>query len=120
MALNNSSGMDKERLKNRLDLSLSTLEQTKNLMNDAMLDYLIEDYEDVANSLNLPNPNDNHVLATAIILGCNIILSFNIKDFLISMLDKYAIRTLHADAFFQALNTLKETFQKMLRDISRF
>jgi len=53
-------------LKNREDLSEEQLKRTVELMNLAVPDCLVENYEGYINSLELPDPNDRHVLAAAI------------------------------------------------------
>ena len=54
-------------LKNRPDLSKEQLERTKSLMNRSVRDCLIEGYEFIIPSLDLPDPDDRHILAAAII-----------------------------------------------------
>lgn len=53
-------------LKNRPDLTRQKLERTRQLMDKATLDALVEDYEDLIPGLSLPDENDRHVLAAAI------------------------------------------------------
>lgn len=68
-------------MENRPDLSRGQLEKTKDLMNSAILDCLVENYEDIEVGLQLPDLNDRHVLATAIVSNFDVIATFNIKDF---------------------------------------
>lgn len=42
---------------------------------------LLTDYEDLIDSLALPDPDDRHVLAAAIRAGAQTIITFNLKDF---------------------------------------
>ena len=53
-------------LANRADLSREKLERTVALMNQAVPDCLVEGYELLIGGLDLPDPDDNHVLAAAI------------------------------------------------------
>ncbi len=47
----------------------------------AFPDALVENYESLVNSLELPDEKDRHVLAAAIKTNANIIVTNNIKDF---------------------------------------
>jgi predicted nucleic acid-binding protein len=86
-------------LKNRPDLTWKQLERTRNLMNKNALDCLIDDYEHLIFGLNLPDPNDRHVLAAAIHTTASTIVTFNLKDYPAIVLAKYGIEALHPDDF---------------------
>jgi hypothetical protein len=49
-------------LKNNPQLSPDRLARTRNLMNEAVRDCLVTGYEDLIDSLTLPDPDDRHVL----------------------------------------------------------
>ena len=53
-------------LANRNDLSPAKLERTKRLMNEAIPDCLVADYENLIAGLDLPDEDDRHILAAAI------------------------------------------------------
>jgi hypothetical protein len=53
-------------LRNRPDLSREKLERTRTLMDQHTQDALVSGYEELVEGLQLPDPNDRHVLATAI------------------------------------------------------
>jgi predicted nucleic acid-binding protein len=86
-------------LKNRADLSKEQLMRTKNLMNRSVRNSLIENYESMIPSLNLPDPDDRHVLAAAIKGQADIIVTINLKDFPDRILSKYEIEAQHPDIF---------------------
>ena len=88
-------------LQNRNDLTAEQLERTKSLMNESVLDCLVDHYSDLIPVLTLPDPNDRHVLAAAIRSGADAIITFNVKDFPDSELEKYEIEVLHPDDFIQ-------------------
>ncbi|MGL5742040.1 MAG: hypothetical protein ACRCXC_05580 [Legionella sp.] len=67
---------------------------------------MVENFEDIEQSLKLPDANDNHVLAAAIVSGCDVIVTFNIKDFPNKELDKYGIEEQHPDDFLMHLTDL--------------
>ena len=85
-------------LKVRPELA-SQLERTKTLMNNAIPDCLVTEYESLIGGLTLPDANDKHVLAAAIRCGAQIIVTFNLKDFPIEILDPYGIEAMHPDVF---------------------
>lgn len=86
-------------LKNRPDLKRSKLEHTCELMNKSILDCLVEDYEELAAGLVLPDQNDAHVLAAAIKVQAQVIVTYNIKDFPSDILQKHYIEAQHPDTF---------------------
>ena len=50
-------------LKNRPDLTEERLQKTREKMDLHVRDCLVEEYEELIESLKLPDPNDRHVLA---------------------------------------------------------
>jgi len=66
-------------------------------MNDAVRDCLVTDYADLIDSLNLPDPDDRHVLAAAIRAGADVIVTCNLGDFPPEVLTPHGIRALHPD-----------------------
>jgi len=55
----------------------TALERTRDLMNDAVRDCLITGYEDLIPALTLPDPDDRHILAAAIVGRCDVIVTRN-------------------------------------------
>lgn len=86
-------------VKNRPDLTIDRLQKTRQLINSAVSECLVEGYERLTESINLPDKNDHHVLAAAIHSQANLIVTFNLKDFPIAVLKKYKMKTLHPDDF---------------------
>ena len=86
-------------LKNRPDLKRRQLEKTRRLMNAATRDCLVVGYEDLIESVKLPDEDDRHVLAAAIHSRANIIVTFNLKDFPPKALRPYKIKAMHPDDF---------------------
>jgi PIN domain len=68
-------------------------------MNNSVLNCLIEDYEDLMPNISLPDPDDVHVLAAAVKSQAQIIVTYNIKDFPLEMLQKFDIEAQHPDIF---------------------
>jgi|tagenome__1003787_1003787.scaffolds.fasta_scaffold20646156_2 hypothetical protein len=50
-------------------------------MNGAIRDVLVTGYEPLIEGLKLPDPDDRHILATAIKSGAQVIVTRNLKDF---------------------------------------
>lgn len=68
-------------------------------MNRAVLDCLVDGYQDLLPSLALPDENDRHVLAAAIVSAFDAIVTFNFRDFPKPVLDKYQLDLIHPDDF---------------------
>jgi predicted nucleic acid-binding protein len=86
-------------LVNRPDLKADRLERLRVLMNDSVPDSLVTDFEHLIPSLELPDPDDRHVLAAAIAAEANIIVTFNLQDFPASVLATQGIEAKHPDVF---------------------
>lgn len=89
----------KNLLKNRPDLKKEGLERTCELMRKSILNGLIENYEDLAVGINLPDPDDAHVVAAAQKSQAQIIVTYNLKDFPENILLKYELEAQHPDTF---------------------
>ncbi len=76
-----------------------SLQRTRALMEQAVPDCLVHGYEPLVHALDLPDPNDRHVLAAAIRSGAQAIITFNLRDFPESRLEPFDLEALHPDAF---------------------
>ena len=85
--------------KQRPDLLPAQLERTRRLMNEQIEDSLVEGYEYLIPTLELPDPDDRHVLAAAVHSQSEIIVTWNLKDFPQRALDKHAITAMSPDQF---------------------
>lgn len=85
----------------RPDLKRADLERTRTLMNDHVRDCLVTGYEHLIESIELPDPNDRHVVAAAAALrsGASLIVTFNLKDFPKERLRTHNIEAHHPDDF---------------------
>jgi predicted nucleic acid-binding protein len=86
-------------LRNRPDLSRERLERTRNLIDAAVLDCLVEGYESLIPGVILPDPNDRHVLAAAIHARAEVIVTVNLKDFPRAVLSQFKIEAQQPDDF---------------------
>lgn len=71
-------------------------------MNSAVEDCLVEHYDYLIDSLHLPDPDDRHVLASAIVGHADAIVTFNLKDFPEKSVASHQIDILHPDDFLLA------------------
>ncbi len=90
-------------LAHRPDLNMASLQRTRTLMDQAVDDALITNYEPLIDTLSLPDPDDRHVLAAAIHGGTEWIVTQNVRDFPADVLSSWGIRAVHPDAFLKAL-----------------
>lgn len=68
-------------------------------MNQAVVDSLVIGYDDLIDSVELPDPDDRHVLAAAICSSADAIVTFNLADFPDNELEKYSLEAVHPDDF---------------------
>lgn len=88
---------------NNPTISIERLERTRQLMNDVLPAATIDGYEDHISALNLPDPNDRHVVAAGIAAGAPVILTWNLRDFPAIELKKHNLRRQTPDDFLAGL-----------------
>jgi predicted nucleic acid-binding protein len=86
-------------LLNRADLAPEQLERTRRLMDAAVPGALVEGFERHIAGIELPDPDDRHVLAAAIEARAGVIVTFNTKDFPRRVVAQYGITVRRPDAF---------------------
>ncbi len=86
-------------LEGRPELRPEMLARTRELMIRAVPDCLVAGYEPLIDGLQLPDPDDRHVLATAIRAAAQTIVTANLRDFPEAALRRYGIEALHPDDF---------------------
>lgn len=86
-------------LANRSDLEPERIQRTVNLMNEAFPDAMIEIYMSQIPDLELPDPDDRHVLAAAISGEANFLVTANLKDFPKEKCLEYEVEPIHPDDF---------------------
>lgn len=78
------------------------LQRVCDLMEQAVPDCLIADYETLIDGLSLPDPDDRHVLAAAIRGQADVIVTLNLADFPRHVLRAYDIEPMHPDDFIRS------------------
>lgn len=86
-------------LKRRPDLTPEKLDKVSTLMDQAIPDAVLANYQALIEGLDLPDADDRHVLAAAINGGASVIVTANGKDFPSHILDPYGIEAIHPDDF---------------------
>lgn len=87
--------------------------------NRAFPDALVKNYESLIDSLDLPDEKDQHVLAAAIKINANLIITENLKDFPDELLEPYGLSAKSADDFLTDIidlnhETAIEAFRKLV------
>lgn len=81
------------------DISDDRLDAMQAIMTTQFEGAEVTGYEAIVPVLNLPDQDDRHVLAAAIVGKCHGIITANTKDFPAAALAPFAMETVHPDAF---------------------
>lgn len=85
------------------DLEPEALRRTRRLMERALPAAQVTGFERRIRGLELPDPDDRHVLAAAIEVGADLIVTFNLGDFPAEALQARGILAAHPDALVSEL-----------------
>ena len=88
-------------LQKRPDLDPGQLQRTRELMDEAVADCLVDGYEGIEATVELPDPDDRHVLAAAIKCGAGTIVTYNLGDFPDVVLAPFGLSAQHPDQFLE-------------------
>jgi hypothetical protein len=94
-------------LQDRPDIKAERLARTRELMNKAVPDCLVTEYEPFIEQLTLPDADDRHVLAAAIRCQAGVIVTMNLRDFPEDVVSQYGISVQHPDEFLSHLFDLR-------------
>lgn len=79
------------------------IRQIADIMASEFPEALVENYEVLIPSIDLPDADDRHVLAAALASGAHVIVTANLKDFPSAALAHYDIEARTADEFLQEM-----------------
>ena len=94
-------------LENNPHLEKARLERTRRLMCQAIPDCVVTQYHGLVEGLELPDPNDRHVLAAAISGGAEVIVTRNLRDFPEDALKPHRLVAQEPDTFVHSLLELE-------------
>lgn len=104
----------------RPDLDPARLQETRRLMCAALPDAMVSGYQKLIVGLELPDPDDRHVLAAAIRAGSQVIVTFNLRDFPADRLGVFDIEAKGPDDFLVDQYFLDESAVRgVIRDMAR-
>jgi hypothetical protein len=84
-------------------IPLARLKDVHHLLDDLVPAARVTGYEQHVTAVNLPDPNDRHVVAAGIAAGATIILTWNLRDFPAKELRKFGLHRESPDHFLSGL-----------------
>ena len=66
---------------------------------DAIPDFVVQGYTSLIDSIELPDPDDRHVVAAAVRCQASAIITYNLKDFPADAVEPFDIDAIHPDDF---------------------
>jgi predicted nucleic acid-binding protein len=81
------------------DITEVKLQGVRQLMDAHIDNAIITGYEPLIDGLQLPDPDDRHVLAAAIHARANTIVTMNLADFPANVLESWNMQAIHPDEF---------------------
>lgn len=101
----------------RPDLKPEAVHRTRELMDMHVRDAKVENFEHLIQVVELPDPNDCHVVAAAMHAGAEVIVTMNVKDFPPERIDRYNMSAQHPDDFVVDLMDLNKS--KVMEAVAR-
>jgi PIN domain len=87
----------------RPDLAPERLKRTRELMTAAILDATVTEFEHMIEQFDLPDLDDRHVAAAALVGGATTIVTFNLRDFPAAALEPHGLTAISPDDFARQL-----------------
>lgn len=108
-------------IKNRPEL-INKVNRTIKLIKEFFPEALVEGFESLEQSLELPDPNDRHVLAAAIQSESQFIVTHNLKDFPNGYLAEFNVEAISLDWFLYSVINDQEEVAKIafLKMVGRY
>lgn len=102
----------------RPDLPKAVIERRRANMERALPQARVVGYHELIDGLVLPDLNDRHVLAAAIVGRADVIVTYNLADFPAATVEHYGIEVQHPDDFLNHQRTLNEAlFLQVIKTI---
>ncbi|MYA88713.1 MAG: PIN domain-containing protein [Boseongicola sp. SB0662_bin_57] len=96
----------------------SNVEAQQDKIRDLFPEAIVSGFEHLEAGLNLPDADDRHVLAAAILCGAQHIVTDNIRDFPSAELDQFDIKAIEADEFLsRTFDLYKAEAMRVLREL---
>jgi hypothetical protein len=96
-------------VRDRPDLDRTKLDARNAAMNRAFPDGCVAGHEALIDSVELPDVDDRHVVAAAIVAHAEVIVTYNLRDFPGPALARLGITSQHPDTFLRHLVDLRPT-----------
>lgn len=87
-------------------ISDARLRETRRLMNQALPQARVSGYEPLIDDINLPDPDDRHVVAAGVASGASVILTWNLRDFPVPELRRHGLTVRTPDVFLSSLHDM--------------
>ncbi|WP_424467041.1 PIN domain-containing protein [Pseudoclavibacter helvolus] len=81
------------------DIDVNRINARFRSMNEAFDDALVSGWQPLVEGLTLPDPNDRHILAAALVGRADLIVTANVRDFPGTTLDAFGIAVVTPDEF---------------------
>jgi predicted nucleic acid-binding protein len=94
-------------LKNRPNATIAQFQKLRELINASVPDCLVTNFEDLIPSLQLPDLDDRHVFAAAIVAKADVMVTVNLRDFPAEVLAPHGLIAQHPDEFIADLIDLR-------------
>jgi hypothetical protein len=85
------------------DVPMTKLQHLRQFMNETLPAAMVTGYQNHIGAVNLPDPDDRHVVAAGIAAGANLVLTWNLRHFPAQELQKFGLRRETPDDFLSHL-----------------
>ena len=90
-------------LRDNPGVPMARLHDLRDALDERAQDAVVTGYEHLIDSLTLPDPEDRHILAAAIVSQADVIVTRNLRDFPDAVLAPHGIEAQHPDEFIRRL-----------------
>lgn len=106
------------------DVPLAKLQHLRQFMDETLPEAMVAGYERHVAAVNLPDPDDRHVVAAGIAAGATLILTWNLRHFPAKEMQKFGLRretpdTFLSDIYDQVPDLMIASLAKARRNLTR-